>query len=177
MGPTLLDDVWTRRGISILWDAEQLAALCQPKEVVSLRRFLQLHSNGWPEAELSLVNNDRVLVVAGLETCIDALPPDDACNWLERTIYQALVSFQREVAHGAEEAALILWFVDHRRLVYQTSDDTYYWHCGTEYKGQQIPLSRCLFNGAQHDLRQIHAHPVGDKKTEHWVGLYHPRIS
>jgi hypothetical protein len=174
--PLIQDDLWTRRGISILWDAERLAALCQPAQVISLRQFLQLHAKGWPEAELPLVN-DNALVVAGLETCIDALPPDDACQWLEKTVYQALLSYQREVAHGGEEAALILWFVDHQRLVYQTGDDTYYWHCGTEYKGRQIPLSRCLFNGAQQDLREIRVRLVGDKKADAWVGLYHPRIS
>jgi len=89
-------------------------------------------------------------------------------------IYPAIVSYQREVAGGGDQAALLLWIADHKRLDYRTSDDTHYWHCGTEYKGQQIPLSRCLFNGAQDGLRRI---TVGDGKTEVVVGLYHPRIS
>ena len=174
MGPTLHDDVWTRRGISLLWDADQLARLCQPQQVVSLRSLFRLQTIGWPEAQLPLVN-DKCLVVAGLESCIDALPPDDACQWLERAVYDVLVSYQREVASGGDEAALILWLADHRRLVHQTSDDIYYWHCGTEYKGQQIPLSRLLFDGAYDGLQQIHV--AGEKKTEHWIGLYHQRIS
>ena len=176
MQPSLDNDIWTRRGISILWDADSLSKVCTPQQVVSLCRFLQLHAAGWPENDLPLVN-DRALVVAGLETCIDALPPNEACNWLEQTVYQALVSFQREVGGGGDQAALILWFVDRRRLVYQTSDDTYSWHCGTEYKGQTIPLGRCLFNGAEHDLRQIQIPLGSDKRTEQWIGLYHPRIS
>lgn len=174
--PLIQDDLWTRRGISILWDADFLSKICTPQQVVSLRQFFQLHAAGWPEGELPWVN-DRAIVVAGLESCIDALPPDEAVAWLQRTVYQTLVSFQREVCGGGDQAALILWFVDHRRLVYQTSDDSYYWHCGTEYKGQTIPLSRCLFNGAEHDLQRIHAYSGGDKKTEQWIGLYHPRIS
>jgi hypothetical protein len=174
MAPPLHDDIWTRRGISLLWDADQLARLCQPQQVVSVRRFMQLHAAGWPEDQLHLVN-EKALVVAGLEGCIDALPPDPACDWLHGTFYKALVAYQQQVAGGGGEAALILWFVDHRRLAHQTNDDTYYWQCGTEYKSKQIPLSRCLFNGAQHDLRRIHV--AGDKKTENWVGLYHPRIS
>lgn len=174
MGPTLHDDIWKRRGISLLWDADQLAILCQPQQVVSLRRFFQLQSADWREDQMSLVN-DKALVVAGLESCIDALQPDDACEWLERTVYPAIVSYQREVAQGGDQAALVFWFVDHRRLTQQTSDDTYYWHCGTEYKGQQIPISRCLFNGAHKDLQRIHV--LGEKRTEQWVGLYHPRIS
>lgn len=173
MGPALNDDIWMRRGISLLWDAETLATVCTPRQVVSLRQFLLLHAAGWPEAELPLVNEVR-LVVAGLESAIDALAPDEAVAWLERTVYPAIVSYQENVAGGGTEASLILWVADHRRLDYHTSDDTHYWHCGTEYKGQLLPLSRCLFNGAQDGLRRIQA---GGKKSEVGAGLYHPRIS
>ena len=174
MGPPLEDDSWTRRGISILWDADCLNQLCQPQQVVSLRRLLQLHAAGWPEADLPLVN-DTTLVVAGLESCVDALPPDEAEQWLEHVIYPVIISYQREVADGGNQAALIFWLVEYARLAYRTSDDAYYWHCSGEYKQQQIPLSHCLFNGAQHDLRRIHV--PGDKKAAQWVGLFHPRIS
>jgi hypothetical protein len=173
-GPTLHDDVWTRRGISLLWDADSLAHVCTPQQVVSLRRFLELHTLGWPAEQFSLVN-DRVLVVAGLESAIDALTPDQACHWLEQVVYKAIVSYQREVADGGGQAALVFWITENRRLTYQTSDDIYYWHCGTEYKGQQIPVSRSLFQGAHHDLQRLHV--VDGKKTEHWIGLFHPRIS
>lgn len=176
MQPPLNADTWKGQGISILWDAESLSKVCTPQQVISLRHLFQLHRAGWPETELPWVN-DRAIVVAGLESCIDALPPDEAVAWLERTVYQTLVSFQREICGGGGEAALILWFVDHRRLVYQTSEDSYHWHCGTEYKGQTIPLSRCLFNGAEHDVQEIRVRSASDKRTEQWIGLYHPRIS
>jgi hypothetical protein len=174
MGPPLEDDSWTRRGISILWDPDCLNQVCQPPQVVSLRRLLQLHAAGWPEVDLPLVN-DTTLVVAGLESCIDALPPEDAVQWLEHVIYPVIISYQREVADGGSQAALIFWLVERARLTYLTSDDVYYWHCSGEHKGQQIPLSHCLFNGAYHDLRRIHV--PGGKKTVQWVGLFHPRIS
>lgn len=173
-GPTLQDDIWTRRGISLLWDADSLAEVCTPQQVVSLRRFLQLHSLGWPDDQLSLVD-DEVIVVAGLESAIDALPPEEATDWLEKVVYQGLVSFQREVAYGGTEAAVILWLSDRRRLEYSTSDDTYYWHCATEFKGHLIPLSRCLFNGGQGDARRIHS--LDSSKKESWIGLFHPKVS
>ena len=173
-GPTLQDDIWTRRGISLLWDADSLAEVCTPQQVVSLRRFLYLNSLGWPDDQLPLVN-DEVLVVAGLESAIDALSPEHASEWLEEVVYKAIVSYQREVAGGGGQAALVFWITENRRLAYQISDDTYYWHCGTEYKGQTIPVSRCLFNGVQSGLQRIH---VGDGKSpDHWIGLFHPRIS
>ena len=173
-GQHLLDDIWTRRGISLLWDAEALATVCAPQQVVSLRRFLELHALGWPDTQLPLID-DQSLVLAGLESAIDALSPADSEQWLEEVVYKAVISYQREVAGGGSQAALVLWITENRRLAYQTSDDTYNWHCGTEYKGRTIPLSRCLFKGAQHDLRRIHV--CDDKKNEHWIGLYHPRIS
>jgi len=169
-----LDDVWTRRGISVLWDAEALADLCGASDVISVRQLLQLKEAKWPDARVPLVR-DQALVVAGLEGCLDALPPTEAADWLEQVIYPTIVSFQREVAGGGDQAALVLWLADRSRLDYRTGDDTYYWHCGGEYKGQQIPLSRCLFNGAQDGLRHIHV--TRDRDPEHWVGLYHPRIS
>jgi hypothetical protein len=172
-GPILQDDIWTRRGISLLWDADSLGNICTPQQVVSLRRFLQLASLGWPEDQLPLVN-DEVLVVAGLESAIDALPPDEAADWIEKVVYHGLVSFQREVAYGGTEAAVVLWLSECRRLEYKTSDDTYYWHSATEFKGQMIPLSRCLFNGGQGDARQIH---TDGSNKEHWIGLFHPKVS
>lgn len=170
----LHNDLWKRRGISLLWDADQLASLCKPSHVISLREFLRLHADGWPEASLALIN-ERALIVAGLESCIDALPPEEAGQWLENSIYPAIVSYQGEVASGGDQASLIFWVVDHGRLKHNSSDDVYYWHCGTEYQGQQIPLSRCLFNGAYRDVQRIVV--TDEKKNEHFVGLYHPRIS
>lgn len=168
--PLVNDDLWTRRGITLLWDADALNRLCQAKQVASVRRFRTLHAAGWPEDDLPLIN-DGAVVVAGLEACIDALPPDDASLWLEEKIYPAIVSYQREVADGGSQAALIFWLVESARLEYRTSEDTWYWHCGGEYKKQQIPLSHCLFNGAQHDLKEIQD-AQGNR-----LGLYHPRIS
>ena len=168
--PLVNDDLWTRRGITLLWNAGELNKLCQAQQVISLRKFRQLHDAGWPKDDLPLVA-DEALVVAGLEACIDALPPEDATSWLEETIYSAIVSYQREVAGGGTQAALVFWLVEHNRLKYQTSSDSWFWHCGGEFKKQQIPLGHCLFRGVQQGLKEIHD-PNGTR-----LGLYHPRIS
>lgn len=168
--PLVNDDLWTRRGITLLWNAAELNKLCSAQQVISLRAFRQLNDSGWPEDSLPLVE-DEALVVGGLEACIDALPPEEAAQWLGERIYPAIVSYQREVADGGGQAALIFWIVEHTRLKYRTSDDTWYWHCAGEHKKEQIPLGRCLFDGAQQDLKEIH-----DSKGK-LLGLYHPRIS
>ena len=168
-GQRLQDDIWTRRGISLPWDAEALSKRCTPRQVVRLRRFLELHALGWLDDRLSLVN-DHVLVVAGLERAIDALPPEQTSHWWEQVVYKAIISYQREVADGGNQAALVLWITENRRLAYQTSDDSHDWHCGTQYRGQTLLLSRCLFNGAERDLRRI-------ETSGRWIGVFHPRIS
>jgi len=141
--PLVGDNLWSRRGISLLWDPDQLNDLCSPNEIISIRQLRQLHDSGWPEEKLPLVR-DKAIVVAGLDACIDALSPETATEWLETVIYPLNVSFQREVADGGGQAALVFWLVE---------------------------LSRCLFNGAQRDLKEIH-----DLKGSR-LGLYHPRIS
>jgi hypothetical protein len=173
MGPPLLDDNWLRRGISLLWDAESLTSFCSAQQVISVRGFLLLHAAGWSDVDLTLIN-EVCLVVGGLESAIDALPPEEAILWLEKTIYPAIMSYQECVAGGSTEASLIFWIADSKRIDYHTSDDTYYWHCGTEFKGQQIPLSRCLFNGAQDGLRRI---VTGEKRADQGLGLFLLRIS
>lgn len=48
MNPALNDDVWKRRGISILWDGDTLAHLQATDKVISLRRFFELYEANWP---------------------------------------------------------------------------------------------------------------------------------
>ena len=172
MGLPLSDDIWTRRGITLLWDADKLSGLYSPDQIISLRQFLQLHKAGWPESELHLVG-DTTLVVAGLEGCLDALPPQETESWLEQVVYPAILSYQREVADGGGQAALVFWIADSKRIRHEVAEDTYEWHCGGDHRSETIALSRCLFNGAQHDLRRI----VGAKGVDHPIGLYHQRIS
>lgn len=168
--PLVGDNLWSRRGISLLWDPDQLNDLCSPDQIISIRRLRQLHDAGWPEEQLPLIR-DKAIVAAGLDACIDALSPEAATEWLETVIYPLNVSFQREVADGGGQAALVFWLVEHKRLEYHVGDGIWYWHCAGEHRSQQIPLSRCLFNGAQRDLKEIH-----DLKGTR-LGLYHPRIS
>lgn len=168
--PLVGDDLWKRRGISLIWDADALNSLCKPSQVISLRQFRTLHSSGWNDVD-SLMVNEESLVVAGLESCIDYLPPAQASQWLQENIYREMVSYQREVAGGGTEASLIFWIVEDKRLKFQVSDDAWFWHCGGEYKKETIPIGKCLFNGSQNDLKEI------QDKDGNKLGLYHPRIA
>jgi hypothetical protein len=173
-GQPLHDSIWTRRGITLLWDAEALANVCSPNQVVSLRQFLYLHALGWPEDKMFLIN-DQVMVVAGLENALDVIGPNEGPDWVRDIIYQALISFQSDVADGGNGAAVILWFTDGSRFQSKASDDSYEWKCLAGNNTEMLPIGRCLFNGAEKDLQEVFFKGANTQSKR--VGLYHPRIS
>lgn len=174
MNPDLHDKTWITCGTSLLWDAAALKTICPFDAVRSLRELLRLHQAGWRDGSLQLINN-RTLVVAGLEAAMDTLHPDAAVEWLEQTVYQAVLDFQEVVADGGSQAALIFWLADRNRIVHTPSDNTYHWHCTGEHRSKKIPIGSCLWNGAQGDVRRIIT--SDSEKKEVFSGLYQQRIS
>jgi hypothetical protein len=174
MNPDLRDNTWISCGTSLVWDAAALNQICPFDSVRSLRELLRLHQAGWPDGTLQLINN-RTLVVAGLEAAMDTLHPDTAIDWLEQTVYRAISDFQRDIADGGREAALIFWLAESKRVFHKASEDTYHWHCAGEHRNKSIPIGRCLWNGAEGSARRIVT--KGADKNEVWAGLFHPRIS
>ena len=174
MNPDLYDNTWMRCGTSLLWDAQALNRVCSPDAVRSLRMFLRLHQAGWPEDMLKLTQN-RTFVVAGLEAAMDTLHPDEAVEWLVQTVYPAVLDYQEIVADGGGEAALIFWLADRTRIFHKASENSFHWHCTGEHRQQSIPLGRCIWNGAESDVRRVIA--TDAQKTEHHIGLFLQRIS
>ncbi len=174
MNPDLRDNSWMNGGTSLLWDADALNRICPAEAVRSLRELLQLHKSGWPEASLKLING-RTLVIAGLDAAMDTYAPEQAVEWLEQTVYPAILDFQEEVADGGREAALIFWIVEGKRVFHKASENTYHWHCAGEHRLESVPIGRCIWNGAQGSVRRIIT--LNSEKKESHVGLFHPRIS
>jgi len=174
MNQDLYEDTWMCCGTSLLWDAQALSRLCSPEAVRSLREFLRLYQAGWPEEALNLIQN-RTLVVAGLDAAMDTLSPGEAVEWLENTVYPAILDFQENVAGGGGEAALIFWLADRSRVSHKASENTYHWRCTGEHRQQSIPLGRCVWNGAEGDVRRIVATDV--QEIARHIGLFLQRIS
>ncbi|WP_373508517.1 hypothetical protein [Thiocapsa sp.] len=82
---------WFRRGFALLWDADVLARLAPPRAVLSLREFFGLVDD-WPD-ELPAAEGDA-LIVAGLEGSLDVLSGEDAAQWLETDLREAVFCFQ-----------------------------------------------------------------------------------
>jgi len=167
MGEALYDICWRSQGISILWDDRALREICtNHDEVVSLRQFMQFWQHGWPD-DLPSGGGDT-LVVAGLDACIDSLSPEKGVEWLENYLYKGSLTFQQNFE---EQAALVFWMPEGKNRVQANAlGDSYYWLCDGEYQHESIPLSRCIYNGAEKNAQPI---MFGGSI----VGLYIRRIS
>ena len=166
-------DTWKRQGHSILWDVQGLASFCKPGQAVSLRQFARLYASNWKGVDAFLVR-ERALIVAGLEGSLDTLEPKNAIEWLDHDIYPAVTSFQKEVAFGGSEAALIFWFADQRRFEYRQAEQAAYWKCSAAHGKHEIPIGRCLWNGSEPNSQEIRERTVGQARL---AGYYLQRIS
>lgn len=171
----LRTDVWKKKGFSLLWSAEALAAFAPPDEVVSLRQFFRMATN-WQDDHLQS-NNGNALVVAGLEGCLDLLSPDDAATWLLRRVLPTVLSFQSTFE---SEAALVFWLPSGKSRVKQNAaSESYLWHCSGPHAREIIELGRILWGGAEGDATRI-LDPAArnqDPDGPAWIGIYLPRLS
>jgi len=167
----LTGDIWSRKGISLLWDIKSLSRFASADDILSLRYFLCCYEQEeWPE--YLPTKDGKSLIIAGLDNLLNMMDPEEAQNWLEEVMYPALLSFQHEYEG---ECALIFWTPDlQHRLIYNMSDQIYY----LQYREERLPLSLCLWNGAAKDARLIgkdnSVYRIIDKGS---IGIYHPRIS
>ncbi len=171
MTAPLTDDVWTRRGINVLWDGAALTRIGSVSEVISLRRFFDLDQSGWPE-DASPLTGDAALVVAGLDVALNAFDPEAVEGWIERALYPRIQEFQ-SVFDGRR--ALIFWMADKRRWLENTGEGCFEWRLGGGDQGLRLPLARLLWDGAYRDVRRIEE--PADKGPNRWIGLYLARIS
>ena len=168
--------LWTKRGVSVIWDAPELAKLGTMAKALSLRQWFRWKAEGWPEREHYYTGKDkRTIIVAGLDAALDSMTPDVATDWMQSNLLAAVREFQAEVAGGGQEAALIFWMVNRKRFHYRTSSDSVIWKSAVGYGGEVIPISHCIWNGAQADVCRIV--PVNYADTENGIGLFLQRVS
>ncbi len=167
MNAILRDDVWKRRGISILWDGDILTQFQAADKVISMRRFFEFYEANWPEESIPFIQNDAVMV-AGLDVIIDSLSPEDAVDWVEQQVYSKIQDFQ-SAFEG--DCALIFWMAESNRWKENISDNSYEWLLAGKYSQQRFPIGRCIWNGAQSGVKRI------ETTQGKWIGLHHNRIS
>lgn len=162
----LLDTVWQRRGTSWVWDEEARNQICTASEVWSLRKFLRAAGN-WPDDLPS--NDDKTLVVAGLDGSLDLLTPADAESWLGDVVKPAILSFQDAYAGST---ALIFWLPGgNKRIRTNAATDEVNWLCHTPHD-HQIDFGRILWGQANEYPQEILLRAGGKP-----AGLFHLRIT
>lgn len=164
---------WPRRGFAFLWNGDILTELTDPGSVLSFRQFFALVDD-WPD-DLPSLDGDT-LVVSGFEGCLDLLDSDDAQQWIETDLKEAILSFQ-DFYQG--QAGLIFWVPSGRnRFSMKGASEHYFWkHTPTGDDG--LPIGRLLFSGAENEIERIMN--TDDENADYdgkdWAGLHHPRIS
>lgn len=163
----LLDSVWQRRGVSWIWDDVALSAVTKSSEVFSLRE-LMCASRNWPDNLPS--NGGNSLIVAGLDACLDLLPPIEGESWLGNELKSAILSFQDEYSG---EAALIFWLPKgERRFHTDMATDAVRWKSAAPHSNMNIELGRILWGEAREYPQEIVMSKGGKP-----VGLFHLRIT
>ncbi len=169
-------EIWTRRGVSVIWDAPTVAKLGSMARALSLRQWFRWQAEGWPEREAYYTGRDeRAIVVAGLDAALDSMTPEAATEWMQGKLLAAIREFQAEVAGGGQEAALIFWMVNRKRFEYRRAEDAVIWKAGPGHHGQIIPISHCIWNGAQRDIARIV--PMDCDDQENGIGIFLQRVS
>lgn len=163
----LLDTVWQRRGTSWIWDEEARNLICQPREVWSLRQFLQSVGQ-WPDDLPS--NNGNALVVAGLEGGLDLLSPEDAEAWLGDAIKDAILSFQ---GFFEGQASLVFWLpAGQSRMKVNIATDSVEWRCAAPHGDGLLDFGRILWGEANEYPQEILL-----REATKAAGLFHLRIT
>lgn len=166
MNPVLLDDVWQRKGVSVIWDSTVLAKLLKDYRAISLREFFLFYENGWPDGEMPFINND-MLLVAGLDAALDTLEAQNAEEWVTQDVYKCIYDFQNW-AEG--QYALVFWMSKQDRWIEHLESNRYTWICDGMDRGKEIELGSGIWNGAQLSVRNI-------ESDGRCIGLFLDRIS
>lgn len=166
MNPNLLDDVWQRKGISVIWDNPVLAKLVKDNRAISLREFFSYFEDGWPDDKMLFINNE-LLLVAGLDAALDTLVAQHAEEWVTQEVYKRIYDFQNW-AEG--QYALVFWMSKQERWRENLENNRYTWLCDGKDRGKEIELGSGIWNGAQISVRKI-------ESENRWIGLFLDRIS
>jgi len=166
MNPVLLDDVWQRKGVSVIWDNSVLAKLMNNNRAISLREFFYYYETGWPDDDITFINND-LLLVAGLDAALDTLEAQNAEEWVTQEVYKRIYDFQNW-AEG--QYALVFWMSKQDRWKEHLESNRYTWLCDGKDRGKEIELGSGIWNGAQLSVRRI-------ESDGRWIGLFLDRIS
>jgi hypothetical protein len=136
---------WRRRGSSVVFDKGLLGPLISEGCLVSLREALSW-VRAWPSDPPA---GHSTVLVGGLETCLEVLPPAEGEDFLRRRLRRFLKEFQAQW----DQTGLVFGFgCSPKRFALDSYENVLFALPG----GTQIRLSENLWNGAAlHDLTRL----------------------
>ncbi|MCK5230315.1 MAG: hypothetical protein KAR13_08620 [Desulfobulbaceae bacterium] len=163
----LSSTVWQRKGSSIVFDGKSLGPFIAGNAVVSLRQAL-----GWMNSIPSAPPlQGRTILIAGLETIIETLPPQDAEEFLSRRIRPLLIDLQNRWT----DCGVVFGFSSHEKAFEETSLEEEVLFRRRDRK--TVRLSKGLWDGSSSLNMKSIVREWDDRKKEVRVGYYVARIS
>jgi hypothetical protein len=133
---------WKRRGCSIVWSPDLLAALITDAEATSLRTVLEWQRHGLPESPPS---GGKTVLVGGLQTVLEVMPDSDsAYAWLRANILPLCRMWSN---HWAGVGLVLGMDGPGKLFQLNESDDLVYFGRGTGWDNK-LCLTRAIWNGA-----------------------------
>jgi len=159
--------VWHRKGSCVVFDKKSLGGLIAAEAIISLRQALS-----WSKGIPALPPVDgRTILVAGLETILEVVPPQDAEDFLTQRIRPILISLQNQWT----DCGVVFGFSSHARAFEETPFDEEVLFRRRDRK--TVQLSRALWDGSTAlNMRRI-VRDGGKPGEEIVVGYYVARIS
>jgi hypothetical protein len=133
---------WKRRGCSIVWSPDLLAALITDTEAVPLRTALSWQRHGLPE---SPPGGGKTILVGGLQTILELMPDaTTAYTWLRTNILPLCRMWSNHWAGVG-----LVFGMEGPSKVFQLneSDDLVYFGKGLD-RDTKLCLTRGIWNGA-----------------------------
>ena len=159
--------VWQRKGSSIIFDRAVLGEFISQGAVISLRKALGW-MNGIPDHPPV---PGRAIVISGLETIMETLPPRSAEEFLTHRIRSLIIELQNRWT----DFGILFGFSSHEKAFEETAFEEEVLFLRGDRK--QVRLSEGLWDGsASVNMKRI---VKEDQKTgkEKTVGYYVARIS
>ncbi len=164
---TISNTVWQRKGSCVVFDQFSLGSFIAGDNIISLREAL-----GWIKGVPSVPPvSGRTILVAGLETMVETLPPEEVNDFLTRRIRPLLIELQNRWT----DCAVVFGFSAHEKAFEETSlDEEVLFRRGDRKK---VRLSEGLWDGsATLNMKRI-VREDQDSGKEKTVGYYVARIS
>jgi hypothetical protein len=164
---TISTTVWQRKGSSVVFDQKSLGEFIAQDAVISLRDALAW-MKGFPPAPPV---PGRTIVISGLETMIETLPPAEAEAFLAQRIRPLLIEIQSRWT----DRGVVFGFTSHEKAFEETSLEEEVLFVRRDRR--KVRLSEGLWDGsATVNMKRV-MRESGETGKEVLVGYYVARIS